>query len=314
MRTFSIMLPVILIITGNFLICNLHAQSFSIEESEEGIAIREGEQNVLFYQKKTKSKDGQYPRSNYVHPLYGLNEEVLTEDFPEDHLHHRGVFWAWHQIVHNGKRIADGWTMENIAWNVEGVAIDKKKKQVSLKTTVVWQTHMNEALPDTIVLENTEITVYKSTSQLRMIDFKIELIALKDSLKIGGSEDDKGYGGFSARLKLPEDIHFIAQGNEITPKKTAVAAGPWMDFYGSFNGIGEPKSGVTIFSHPDNPCHPQPWILRQEKSMQNVVYPGRDAAYLPTEEGLILKYRLVIHSDDIDQKSLGELYKQYTKN
>ena len=24
--------------------------------------------------------------------------QVLTEDFPADHLHHRGIFWAWHQV------------------------------------------------------------------------------------------------------------------------------------------------------------------------------------------------------------------------
>jgi AcrR family transcriptional regulator len=36
-----------------------------------------------------------FRRSCYIHPLYGLDGEVMTEDFPVDHRHHRGVFWAW---------------------------------------------------------------------------------------------------------------------------------------------------------------------------------------------------------------------------
>ena len=34
-------------------------------------------------------------RSSYVHPIYGIEGEILTDDFPADHHHHRGLFWAW---------------------------------------------------------------------------------------------------------------------------------------------------------------------------------------------------------------------------
>lgn len=298
----------------NVCIPPLSAQHFIINETQEGLEIMEEGQRVLFYQKMPKSLEGQYERSNYVHPLYGLQGEVLTEDFPEDHPHHHGIFWAWHQIIVDGEKIADGWTSEKIVWDVEEVQKKSNKNQAALKSKVYWKSMLNGSQPDSIVLENTKITVYRSTSQFRMLDFEIQLTALVDSLQIGGSEDVKGYGGFSPRLKLPDDIQFISQNQEITPENTAVKAGPWMDFYGSFNGDDAPKSGVALFSHPDNPCHPQPWILRAEKSMQNVVYPGRTPVDLPKEKPLTLKYRLVIHSDDIDQNSLEQLYNQYTKN
>ena len=38
------------------------------------------------------------PRSDYIHPLYGLNGEVLTLDWPVDHPHHRGIYWAWPEV------------------------------------------------------------------------------------------------------------------------------------------------------------------------------------------------------------------------
>lgn len=314
MRTTRVLLLILLTTMINHWVVDLYAQHFTVKDNKTGVEIKEGEQQVLFYQKSPKSQNGQYERANYVHPLYGLKGEILTEDFPEDHPHQRGIFWAWHQIIVDGNKIADGWTCENIAWNVLETQVITNNTQAILQATITWKSELNGEQPVPIVRENTEITVYKSTSQFRMIDFKISLNALVDSLQIGGSEDAKGYGGFSPRLKLPEDIRFISQNQEITPRNTAVKAGPWMDFFGSYGGANAPKSGVALFSHSDNPCHPQPWILRSEKSMQNVVYPGRTPVDLPKEEGLVLKYRLVIHNNDIDQNSLEELYKQYTKD
>lgn len=74
-------------------------QVLSVEKNTEGVWVKEDGKRVLFYQAKTKSKDGQYPRANYIHPLYGPGGFELTEDFPEDHLHHRDIFWAWHQFI-----------------------------------------------------------------------------------------------------------------------------------------------------------------------------------------------------------------------
>jgi hypothetical protein len=291
----------------------IKAQQFTFEDTEEGIEIREGNQKVLFYQKSPKSLEGQYERANYIHPLYGLNEEVLTEDFPEDHPHHRGVFWAWHQIMVNGNKIADGWTSENIGWDVENIQTDSNEDSATLKTTVLWKSILDGDSLKSIVLENTTINVLKSAPDFRIIDFEIILTPLIDNFQIGGSEDDKGYGGFSPRLKLPQDITFISQNKEVIPQTTAVKAGPWMDFYGSFSGVDASKSGVALYSHPENPGYPQPWILRAEKSMQNVVYPGENPIDIPKGKALVLKYRLVIHSDKVNQSRLEKLYKQYAK-
>src|SRR4026209_413775 len=85
------------------------AQHFTTTRSAEGIEIRENHKKVLFYQVRPKSVDGKYERAGFIHPLYSFNEKSLTEDMPEDHPYHRGIFWAWHQIIWNNKPIADGW-------------------------------------------------------------------------------------------------------------------------------------------------------------------------------------------------------------
>lgn len=258
----------------------VYGQHFTTVKTDEGVEISEKGKKVLFYQQRPKSLDGKYERAGYVHPLYSLNEKVLTEDFPEDHPYHCGIFWAWHQIMLNDIKIADGWTCENISWNPVNVKVKKRKKTVTHQSEVIWNAEP-EHRPTAIVRENTKITVYKLTSQYRTIDFDIHLFALVDSLKIGGSDDVKGYGGFRLRLKLPKDISFVSNNTAITPMETAVTAGPWMDFSGSFDNEPSPKTGVVIFCSPSNPGTQQQWILRKKTSMQNVPYPGRTPVTLP---------------------------------
>ncbi len=216
------------------LLCTqVYGQYFTTIQSDEGIEIWEKGKKVLFYQQRPKSLDGRYEREGYVHPLYSLNEKNLTEDFPEDHPYHRGIFWAWHQILLNDKKIADGWVCENISWSPIKLKVKKRKENVLLQSEMIWNAKPGNNNPTDIVKENTKITVHKSTGRYRAIDFDIQLFALVDSLKIGGSDDVKGYGGFCLRLKLPKDISFVSNKIAISPMETAITAGPWMDITGS---------------------------------------------------------------------------------
>ena len=283
----------------------LIGQHLKYNKTKQGIEITEGENKVLFYHKESNSLDGQYSRAGYIHPLYSLDGEILTEDFPADHPHHHGIFWAWHQMVYNGENIADSWISKNISWDVKRVKTRKNSDHAILNAEVLWN---SGKIP--LISENTDIIVYQSTDQYRIIDFAIKLMPLVEDLKIGGSDDHKGYGGFSLRLKAPESITFLSQGKQVTPKETAVTAGPWLDFTGTFGN--SQKSGIAVFNHPDNPGNINNWILRNSNSMQNAVYPGKDPEKLPAD-GTLLKYRLVIHNPDLDQEKISVLYQEYIR-
>src|SRR5690606_14852268 len=100
--------------------------------------LEENGQPRFFYQTSTKSLNGEYPRSNYIHPLYGLEGEVLTEDFPDDHLHHHGIFWAWHQLYAEGKRVGDPWISEGITWEVKKTRTTTKRSKGKINARINW--------------------------------------------------------------------------------------------------------------------------------------------------------------------------------
>lgn len=287
-------------------------QRFTTNKSGEGIEILENGKRILFYQVQPKTVDGKYERAGYVHPLYDLNEKILTDDMPPDHPYHRGIFWAWHQIILNDTSIGDGWISKNISYKPISAKVKEYTKCAILESEMIWNAHLklNDTTP--IVREKTKITIFRATPQYRILDFEIKLFALKDNLKIGGSDDAKGYGGFCLRLKLPKDISFVSGKTEVIPQETAVLAGPWMNISGSFSGQSIPRPAVAVFGYRPGNDNRNPWILRKVTSMQNIPYPGRTPVAL-SKYGKVLKYRIIIHSSDMKTEDIEKLYQEYIK-
>jgi len=272
---------------------------FVFNKNEDGIELWEDSSLVFFYQQKPKSLNGKYSRNNYIHPLMSLDGDTLTEDFPADHLHQRGVFWAWHQIYIDTQHVSDSWSLENFISDVTTVNTITTDTQAKMEVKVLWKSPVfHNGKP--YIEENTRITVDHIKKGTREIDFEISLLALTPGVKIGGSDDEKGYGGFSLRIKMPDGLIFTSDSGPITPQNLQIAAGPWMDFSAPY-GINGEMSGITLICRPGSPNFPQPWILRQKDSMQNSVFPGREPVGLSMSDPLILNYRLIIHPNTAER-------------
>ena len=284
------------------------------KETEDGVLIMDGGQPVLFYQRRTKSHQGKMPRTNYIHPLYGLDGQMLTEDFPQDHLHHRGVFLGWHQLTVDGKPAGNPWRAENIDFDVRSVEIlPEDKNRLTLATHVWWRSHFlrdSNGEPKPIVREKVRVGVGAVRDDVRSIDFDIRLQAMVEGVRLGGSKGKKAYGGFTIRLSLPDDVRFTGVNGEVEPIETPLTVGPWMDLTGTFDpntGI----SGLTILCHPETPGMPRRWVLRRGRSMQNQVYPGRVPVPISKETPVRLRYRMLIHRGELAPERIAEMLRQY---
>lgn len=310
-------------------------------KTDQGCLVTEGGKKVLFYRRQAIEFAGsvtpgldeyavqtlneileQYDktsRPHYIHPLWGLDGEVLTEDFPFDHLHHHGVFWAWHQVYVGDKSMGDGWEMKDIRWDVQDVEVlHRGGERVALKATVLWKSpNWTDAQGGQkgFVKESSIVRVHRAEGDIRKIDFEISLLALEEGVRIGGADNEKGYGGFSIRLRFPDGaqkggLDFIGTDGAVKPQNTPVEAGPWLDFSGKLRDDGG-LSGVTILCHKSIPGYPRPWILRRRESMQNAVFPGREPVSLSTDEPLVLRYRMIVHRGDITKVQLDKLQGEY---
>ena len=290
-----------------FLAACAPAGPMRVVKEDEGYRFCEGEAPVLFYRTVVRAKeDGRFARSNYCHPVYGLDGEVLTEDFPADHPHHRGIFWAWHQVYVGEKAMGDMWACQDFAWDIRSVQVLPEPSAVALKADVYWTSSQWQGGQEPFVKENVTIRVHETEAETRLIDFDIEILALVEGLRLGGSNDVKGYGGFSTRIVLPADIRMRDANGPVTPRNTAVPAGDWMNFAGTF---GKAASNFAIMVHPSHPGRPRGWILRASGSAQNLAYPGREPIPISTTTPLVLRYRLVLHKD----ADLNQFFREYSR-
>jgi hypothetical protein len=290
--------------------CSTEPKSpFLMKETPEGIEFYEDGNTVFFYQKEPKRVSEKYSYNNYLHPVYNLKGEIITEEFPPDHLNHRGIFWAWHQLYIDNQNLGDGWMMENISEEVADVKTKINKKNVQLNTRVLWKSSLwQNGKP--FIEEETAIIVHRTEDNTRKIDFEIKLIPLTVGVQIGGSDDEKGYGGFCVRLKMPDSLVFTSGKGRVKPQNLQIKSGPWMDFSAIFGKSSE-KSGLTILCHPSVPNYPAPWIIRQTGSMQNIVFPGRQRIRI--DKPLVLRYRVIIHNGDTQSLNIDKLQSEYNK-
>ena len=81
--------------------------------------------------------------------------------------------------------------------------------------------------------EKLQINTGRIEEGCRSVDFRITLEALVEGVRIGGSDDEKGYGGFSARIRTPDDLKFISGNGPVVPQNLQIRAGDRMQFSGS---------------------------------------------------------------------------------
>jgi len=107
------------------------------------------------------------PRSDYIHPLYGLEGALLTNDWPDGgHPHHRGIFWAWPEVKY-GDQLGDIYALQRVFARPTGnVKYTNDPEYAEIDAENLWMWEEDEA----IARENAIIRVYPSTVDNRIID------------------------------------------------------------------------------------------------------------------------------------------------
>ena len=85
---------------------------FTFQEiSPSALRLSDGGQPVFVYNFGMVLAPG-FPkameRSCYLHPVYGPDGTVLTDDFNPDHPHHRGISWMWPDVRSTARRAISG--------------------------------------------------------------------------------------------------------------------------------------------------------------------------------------------------------------
>lgn len=269
------------------------------------LVVREGDTPVLVYNYGLRLPDGvpgRYRRSCYVHPVFGPHGDVLTDDFPVDHYHHRGLAVMWTYVTVGGKTY-DLWALNGIKPRFGRVlAMEDGPVYSLLKVNDGWYTADSERVVD----ETWTIKAYRAGDRGRILDFDVLLKAVGEPVTVKSSE--RGYGGFNVRFAPRENTVLFSEKGRV-PADTDKEPFLWNDLSAKFKGA-EGVSGLAIFDNPANIRHPQTWTNRYYGFL-NPAPAALEPLKFTVAEPLRLRYRVWVHDGDVEAGRVAQAYRAY---
>lgn len=268
----------------------------------------DGRLPVFDYRHGTMLKPGvpaDRARSSYLHPLYGLDGEVLTDDFPEDHHHHRGVFWSWPHVGVGGREY-DLWMLKGIGHRFErflatvesgpdGAVLGIENSWVASDLRVMW--------------ERIWITTYPEAADGRAIDLDCTWIPEAQPVTLAGAEG-KSYGGMSIRY-APGTNTVITTPKGNGSEDLYITPLPWADLSRRWADEGR-LSGAALMVAPDHPDYPPTWLTRHY-GVLCLGWPGVKARTFPPGVPIHCRYRIWVHRGAPAQARLERVYQAYAE-
>lgn len=266
--------------------------------------------------------DPLYRRSGFIHPIATRSGLVVTDDFPPDHPHQHGLFFAWVDTTFRGRKV-DFWNQHNRTGRVrhgDGETFSGGPISGDFHAWLVHEALNTPGGPASVLKETWGVTAY-SLSGAVVLDFESKQeCAGPEPLKInkyhygglgfrgnrqwydpGAKGDDPPDPARSGRVEfLTGEGKHRPDGNHTRPR--------WVDLSGEVDGrVG----GIAILDHPGNFRYPQPVRLHPNKPYFSFAPAVLGDFEIVPGKPYISRYRLVVHDGRPDPALIERLRDDY---
>jgi hypothetical protein len=278
--------------------------------NDKTLQVTERDKPVLAYNYGTitganvPENDPRRNRACYLHPIWGFDGEVLTDDFPKDHYHHHGAFWAWPHVTVDGKEY-DLWTSAGI----EQRFVRWLHQEAGPIAAVIGVENGWFVGDRQVATERVWIRAYRAGERERSLDLEIYLVPLVPlSLQGAGG---KSYGGLTVRfaVKREADATITVPAGKTTEDLYETPL-EWADLTTQIAGAPN-RSGGAVFVHPQHPNYPPTWLTRHYGPLC-IGWPGVHARQYEPGQPHRLPYRIWLHGGDADVEQLKSQYAAFT--
>jgi hypothetical protein len=275
------------------------------EVNDKSLGLWEGDKPVLVYNHGVISRSGvpaDRSRSTYVHPLFGLDGEILTDDFPKDHYHHRGLFWSWPHVT-IGSQHYDLWMLKGIEHRFERWL----EKEAGAKMAVLSVENGWYVGGEKVMQEQVRLRIHPATAEERAIDLEFSWTPIGKPITLTGAEG-KSYGGLTLRFASGTNTA-ITIPSGLTSKDLPMTNLPWADLTRQWDRE-KTTSGAALFVHPGHPDFPPQWLTRHY-GVLCLGWPGVKPITFQPGEAIRCNYRVWIHRGTADAARIRRAYEAY---
>ncbi len=317
MKTMVGLLSAVLLIAGRGY-GNDGTEERKAEAAATGVALKRNEAagRIEVYvrgQHFTTYHYGEDARTPFLWPVLAEGGVGITRNHPmgedepasTDHPHHRSLFLA---AVVNGHDFFHGRRGERVE-TVE-VTTGRSNRHGWIRTHHRWRGHGGEVLLD----ELRELRFHDTPASARYIDWATTFQATRDEISF---RDSRKYALLAVRVR-PEiegrrgGTISNAHGDQGSDRVFG-APSPWVDYSGPIEGHGQ--RGIALFDHPANFRPPLVFVRDYGLAMFNPFGNGDqrdDGSFtVPQGESLTLRYRIYVHSGDVNEADVAGHYARY---
>jgi hypothetical protein len=281
-------------------------KAFQIVSDEYGTVVKTPDGRTVFRYMIKKPANSPLT-ANSVCCLFPVNTpsgERAVDFAPSDHLHHRGVFLAWHAM--EGKKPADFWGWGQFAPTKDRVIVNRSVKPTKADARGAELAVVNQWLAEGVVLidESTRI-VARERKPAFVIDLDFRLtptsnLTLKQTAFSGFCVKARKEG--KAFYRDPMGVVSLPDPHYLKPETDWPAA----DYYDYVIDLDSGRTiGVAVIDHPGNP--PSKWHNLKPIAMINPCFVAPGPVTLKGGQPLRLRYRLVVHDGTTPNRLLKQL-------
>ncbi len=292
------------------------------------LVIEAGKRPVLRYHhailEPPAGIDRVFRRSGFIHPLTTPAGLVVSDDFPPDHAHQHGLFFAWVNSTFAGHDL-DFWNQAKKTGNVRHVAVLSTRSGPVFGEFTATLRHEDVTVPDKPVPVLDEVWTVRAYGLPGsfLIDFESrQTCAGETPLEINKYH----YGGFGLRGNRawldpkvkgndPPEPSRSGESDFLTSEGKTRADGNhtrprWVDLSGRAD---DKLGGVAVFDHPDNFRAPQPVRLHPNKPYFCFAPMVPGAFTIAPGRAYVSRYRLQLHDGRPDASHLDRLWQDYAE-
>ena len=292
--------------------------------------LRVGDRPVLTYQaaiaEPPPELDPVYRRSGFIHPLQTPSGLAVTDDFPPDHAHQHGLFFAWVNTTFEGRHV-DFWNQKERTGRVSHVSPGQVYRNAITGGPVFGELlveliHEDLTAPDgpKPVLREFWLALAFDIPGHFVVDLQSAQHIVSEKLTINKYQ----YGGLALRGNrqwfdpsaqgneppdaarsgrsefLTSDEKHRADGNHTRPR--------WVDLSGQVDGK---FGGVAILDHPSNFRFPQPVRLHPNKPYFCFAPMVESEFAITSGHPYVSRYRFYIHDGPPDHEAIESAWHDY---
>lgn len=251
-------------------------------------------------------------RGGYLHPVFTPSGTLVTDDYPSDHYHHHGIWFAWTKTEFEGAH-PDFWNVGDGTGRVEFEALDKtwtgpvhagfksRQRYVALK----------EGAAKTALNEQWEVRLY-NVGQNDQRYFLFDIVATQECASSSPLVlEEYRYGGMGVRghrdWKDKSKVTFLTSEGKSREDGNATRA-RWVRMSGLVNNQ---TVGIVVLNHPENFRSPTPLRLHPDDPYFNYAPSQLGRFEIKPGEKFVIRYRYVVADGAADKTQLDRLWGDY---